>query len=108
VLLSQALTVKIPTVDYATSDGTATVADTDYVAATGTLTFNPGVVTQTFDVTVNGDNKEETDETYTVTLSDPTNADISTATATGTITNEDYAPTVTDEIFYVGEGTPNG
>jgi len=30
------------TVDYATADGTATTADDDYVAASGTLTFAPG------------------------------------------------------------------
>ena len=30
------------TVDFATADGTATTADNDYVATSGTLTFTPG------------------------------------------------------------------
>ena len=48
----------------------------------------------TINVTVNGDTKFEATETFTVTLSNPTNATISGATATGTITNDDAAPTV--------------
>src|SRR5262249_17650725 len=39
------------TVDYATSDGTAR-AGTDYTAASGTLTFNPGEDIKTFQVPV--------------------------------------------------------
>ena len=34
------------TVDYTTTDDTATTADGDYVAAAGTVTFNPGQTTQ--------------------------------------------------------------
>src|SRR5262249_50758864 len=41
------------TVDFTTTDGTATVADTDYAANSGTLTFAPGVTTQMVTVTVN-------------------------------------------------------
>src|SRR5438876_12140405 len=47
------------TVNYATADGTATVADGDYVAASGTVTFLPGVTSQPAAVTVNGDTKFE-------------------------------------------------
>jgi hypothetical protein len=50
------------TVGYATADGTATVADGDYVAASGTLSFGTNVNTQTFSVAVNGDAKVESDE----------------------------------------------
>ena len=42
------------TVDYATANGTA-VAPGDYAAGSGTLTFNPGVTTQTLNVAVIGD-----------------------------------------------------
>jgi hypothetical protein len=45
------------TVGYATANGTATTADADYVAASGTLTFTPGVTTRPVNVTVNGDTK---------------------------------------------------
>ena len=41
-------------VNFATSDGTATVADGDYVAASNTLHFGANQNTQTISVTVNG------------------------------------------------------
>ncbi len=75
-------------VDYATSDGTAT-AGTDYLATTGTLVFAAGETSKQIDVTVNGDIQVEVDETFTVTLSAPFNADLGTSVATGTITNDD-------------------
>jgi uncharacterized delta-60 repeat protein len=60
------------TVNYATSDGTA-VAGTDYVAASGTLTFNPGVTSQTFTVTVKDDNIfQTTNKAFNLLLSNPT------------------------------------
>jgi Calx-beta domain-containing protein/hemolysin type calcium-binding protein len=79
------------TVTYATADGTAT-AGSDYVAANGNLTFNPGETTKTIAVTVNGDTTYEPDETLTVALSAPVNGVIAKASATGTITNDDSAP----------------
>ncbi|MBN2007432.1 MAG: S8 family serine peptidase [Anaerolineae bacterium] len=39
------------TVDYSTQDGTA-IAGTHYLSSSGTLTFTPGVITRTFDVTL--------------------------------------------------------
>jgi chitinase len=75
-------------VDYATSDGTAT-AGNDYTAASGTLIFAAGQQAQTVMVTINSDKNKEGDETFTVTLSNPSNATIATASATGTITNDD-------------------
>jgi len=79
------------TVTYATADGTAT-AGSDYVAANGNLTFNPGETSKSIDVTVNGDTTYEPDETLTVTLSAPVNGAIAKASATGTIANDDAAP----------------
>ena len=76
------------TVDWATSDGTAT-AGADYTTGSGTLTFAAGETEKTFDVAVTGDTVDEPDETYTVTLSNAGNASISDATATGTITDDD-------------------
>jgi hypothetical protein len=77
------------TVNYGTSNGTASTAGSDYTAATGTLTFNPGETSKTFTVTIQGDTTVETSETFTATLSAPGNATLGTATATGTITNDD-------------------
>ena len=59
------------TVSYATSDGTAT-AGTDYTAVSGTLTFtNTAAGSQTFTVSTEEDTFDESDETFTVTISSP-------------------------------------
>src|SRR5439155_1447925 len=57
------------TLRWATADGTATVADNDYVATNGTLTFAPGVTSLTITNFVNGDTVNEPDETFLVRLS---------------------------------------
>jgi hypothetical protein len=78
------------TVDYATSDNTAT-AGADYEAANGTVIFAAGETTKTINVNVIGDilyADENGEETFNVTLSDAT-VDISDANAVGTITNDD-------------------
>jgi hypothetical protein len=80
------------TVGFAAAGGTAS-AGTDYLAATGTLTIPAGETTATIDVVVNGDATYEVDETLSVTLSDPSNAQLVDGTASGTIRNDDKAPT---------------
>lgn len=87
---------KTVTVDYATADGTA-AAGSDYTSTSGTLTFTAGETSKTFTVTIAGDTVTESDETFTVTLSNPANATLGTATATGTIQN-DEGPTVTSVV----------
>ncbi|WP_037299244.1 Calx-beta domain-containing protein [Runella limosa] len=56
-------------VNYATVDGTATIADNDYVSTSGTLTFAAGETTKTVTVTINGDCKDEVNETLLLRLS---------------------------------------
>ena len=80
------------TVSYATADGTALVGS-DYTAATGTLTFAPGETQKTVTVLVTRDTTAETNETMTLRLSTPTNATLTKAAATGTILDDDTAPT---------------
>ncbi|MBA4447103.1 hypothetical protein FHL01_18710, partial [Cylindrospermopsis raciborskii CS-506_C] len=66
--------------------------------ATGTVNFAANETSKTITVNVSGDTNVEPDEEFTVTLSNPTNATIATATATGIIQNEDVAaplPTIT-------------
>ena len=87
VTLDRASTLTV-TVDYATSDGTAT-AGADYTATSGTLTFDPGETTQTVSVPVLDDAVDDPGETMTLTLSNAVNAQIADATATGTINNSD-------------------
>lgn len=95
------------TVDYATADGTATGAD--YTGGTGTLTFTAGGdLTQTVSVTINGDLAIENSETLLVNLSNVVNT-VQTATVTdaqgvGTITNDDFPPTVSIGDVSVAEG----
>ncbi|PPU58862.1 hemagglutinin [Xanthomonas codiaei] len=92
VSLSQASGQTV-TVNYATSDGTAT-AGSDYVARSGTLTFAPGTTAQGVAVSVNGDTAVEPNETFSVGLSGASNATIARATGTGTINNDDAVVTV--------------
>jgi uncharacterized repeat protein (TIGR01451 family) len=76
-------------VDYQTANGTAT-APSDYQSASGTLTFNPGDITRTITVLINGDTLNEPDETFTVNLTNPQNATLASAKqGTGTILNDD-------------------
>ena len=80
------------TVDYATADGTATVAGNDYTATSGTLTFTAGETEKTVSVPVLDDDLDEGSETLTLRLSNPSGATISDGEATGTITNSDAIP----------------
>ena len=85
---------KTITVDYATSDGTATAGD-DYTAvSTTTLTFNAGDVSKNIPVTVVSDNIDEVDETVIVTLSNPSNVTINDAIGELTIADDDGLPII--------------
>jgi hypothetical protein len=77
-------------VNFTTADGSGTVADHDYITNAGTLHFGAGVNTQTISVTINGDTKIESNETFSVTLSGATNgATISDNLGIGTIFDDD-------------------
>ena len=79
------------TVDYATSNATATAGD-DYVAQSGTLTFAAGETAKSVDVEVLDDVHDEGTETMTLTLSNPSGARIADGSATGRIENNDPMP----------------
>ena len=79
------------TVDYATADGSAQ-AGVDYTAVSGTLTFQAGESSQTVNVTVLDDSHDDTEETLTLTLSNPSSGRLTDAEATGTIVNSDPLP----------------
>ena len=72
------------TVDYATSDGTATAGE-DYTATSGTLTFQAGETSKTISVPIIDDTEDDGGETFTLTLSNASGADLGDAEATGTI-----------------------
>jgi hypothetical protein len=92
VTLSQASSQPV-TVAFATANGTA-AAGADYVSATGTVTFPAGATSRPIGITLIGDATDENDETFTVTLSNPVGAVLGTATATGTILDDDAPPSV--------------
>ena len=75
-------------VDYRTVAGTA-LAKSDYTAASGTLTFPPGVWSQTITITVKTDRRREPNETFTVELLNAVGGTVGDAVATGTILNDD-------------------
>ena len=76
------------TVDYATSDGTAT-AGADYTPANGSLSFMPGDIERTVSVLLQEDERYEADEAFVLTLRNPVNAELADAASTGTIINDD-------------------
>ena len=79
------------TVDWTTADGTATQG-ADYAETTGTLRFDALETEQTITVPLLDDALDENDETFTVALSNPANATLDDAEATGTIADNDDAP----------------
>ena len=91
------------TVDYATADGTAHAPD-DYQAGSGTVTFAAGQTTRTVTVQVNGDLLNESNETYFVNLSGPTNATIGDGQGIGTIIDDDGVPSLSIDDVTVTEG----
>lgn len=91
-------------VEFNTQDGTAASGDSDYTPASGTLTFQPGQTSHTIQVTIQGDTKFETDETFTVNLSNPVGTNVDPSSATGTILNDDSQPTVSISDVTLAEG----
>lgn len=92
ISLDRAPTVGDVAVHWATSDGTATVADHDYNQASGDETFTQGQTSKRITVNVNGDTTFEPDETFSVALTGVTNADVRDDRGAGTIRNDDSEP----------------
>jgi predicted extracellular nuclease len=79
------------TVSYTLAGITAT-AGTDFNATAGTISFADGETQRAIRVAVTNDTLFEGDETFQVTLTGTTAGSIGTATATGTIINDDASP----------------
>lgn len=95
VTLSSASNLPV-SVDFTTANNTAT-APSDYQSTTGTLTFNPGQMSRTIFVTINGDTAFDPDETFNMNLSNPVNATIVRAQGTATILNDDAPVLLTEQ-----------
>lgn len=101
--LSQASFLPI-SVNVATADGSATVANSDYTAVNQTVTFAPGQTTATVAVSVPSDTTNEVDETMRLLLSNPTNgARLLNQEAIGTITNDDAPPNILFAMTFDGD-----
>jgi hypothetical protein len=75
---------QVVTVSYASANGTAT-AGSDYLAASGVLTFPANAGSQPVNVTVNADTLREPVETFTVNLSNASGTPIASPQGTGRI-----------------------
>jgi len=103
------------TVNFATADGTAvnTGLNPDYVATSGTLTFNPGETSMTVPVTVIGDANLEPDETVVLNLTGAIDSEgnavaVADASPTGSILNDETEINITDVTMAEGDsGTTN-
>ena len=102
VSLSEAGTNEIRA-NYRTSEVTAT-EDEDYTETSGVLTFAPSDLTEEVIVPILADSFDEPDETLLLTLSGIRNATLGANPATGTIQDDDDAPTVSISEAEATEG----
>jgi len=79
------------TIDWETIDGSA-VGGIDFVPGSGALVFAPGETTTTIEVTTIVDSDPEPAETFSILISNPTNATVIRAEATGMIIDDDPIP----------------
>ena len=98
------------TVAYAAAAGPGdTAAAADFTAAAGTLTFAPGQTSHAVPVATVDDTIHEHAETFTLTLSEATNATFTggaaTLTATGTIIEDNTAPSASNRTVTMAEDT---
>lgn len=93
------------TIDYATANGTAT-AGQDYTSTSGTLTFNGGETSKSFQVPILDDAVTEPDETFNVVLSNASNPEVVGAPSTLVVTIQDRTtvPVISQGSALVAEG----
>ncbi|MDW3196606.1 MAG: DUF2341 domain-containing protein [Cytophagales bacterium] len=97
-------------IDYAITGGTAS-SGTDYVLAAGTATITAGNLSTIVTIDITDDAQDETDETLTVSLSNPVStSDVSLGADNEieiTILDNDDGPTIaaSDTIIFVNEGS---
>src|SRR5207237_1186039 len=81
----------------------AALAGEDYVAKTGFLTWPAGNTSaKTIAVTINGDTKVESDETFLLNLTNPSGVTLNNTSATGTIKNDDTSIKISDASITEG------
>ncbi len=96
-------TTKIASVDYATSNGTANIAD--YTPQSGKLTFAVGETLKSFIIPIKPDNNIEPDEVINLTLSNPSGSAVlgSVPTSVVVIVNDDFTTSLGSvDLNYIG------
>jgi hypothetical protein len=107
VSLNQPAPVGGVTFDIATADGSATTANSDYVAKSLTAqTIPAGGTSYMFTVAVNGDTTFEPNETFSVNVTNVVGAEVADGTGTGTIVNDDPLITKIHTIQGSGMSSP--
>ncbi len=99
------VTAQNVSVFYQTTNGTA-VAPTDYVAASGTFIIPAGQATWPLEIFARSDTTVESDETFSVTLSNPVNGTIVDGFATAIIKNDDSAAPPAGNASQIGQWGP--
>jgi hypothetical protein len=95
-------------VDYSTENDTA-MAGQDYSGTSGTLNLADQQDSATIEISIIDDSSDESDETFSVTLSNPGNTSIgAVGEATVTIQDDDNAPTTTTPPSASGGGGGGG
>ena len=103
------------TVDYATADGTAT-AGVDYVATSGSVVLRKGTINTDITVPILSDSVVDDGETFTLTLSNVSGAEIADSEAVGTIRDGEAVSTASTgplwsadmEVVDFGNGSIGG
>ena len=97
------------TVNYATADDTATLANSDYTQASGSITFAPGETFKTITINVLGDVTVENNEDFFVNLTSPFAGALVTQRGVGWILDDDGIPPPPPDDGYVppAECTPD-
>jgi hypothetical protein len=102
-LALSAATGRTVTFNYSTGNGFATGGascgdqGTDYESTSGTVTFQPGQFSTVIAVKVCGDTSAEANETFGLSLSNPSNATIDRDLAVGTIFDDDVLELILEE-----------
>jgi hypothetical protein len=106
-LTLSAASVQTVSVRATTAPGTAT-GNVDYSQRTSTLTFPVGTLTRTFTVPVIGDTAVESNETFFINLSNPSNLTIADGQGAGIIVNDDNTFQFGSATYSFNEGVGSG
>src|SRR6185295_19444786 len=80
------------------------VGNVDFIPASGTVTFAPGVLNQSIAIPIIGDTLSESNKTFFVNLTNAVNATIADRQGRGTILDSDSLPLIAINDVAVVEG----